>query len=175
MLDRRTLRRWPVRCALGAVCLGLLLAGCGYSIRPPFDPGIRTVYVPIFRSFTYKRDLNYQLTDLVQQKIRQRTTFKVVGSPEGADATLEGIVKYIDKNSTVESPNNLPRQVTGTLQVEVRFIDNRRIDNKKDYPPNLFQESVTYYPELGETTELGFYKAFDRLADQIVSAMESPW
>ena len=61
---------------LGRLALLLVLitmAGCGYSVRPPFEPAVRTVYVPVFRSVTFVRDLNLELTRMVQQEIERRT------------------------------------------------------------------------------------------------------
>ena len=33
-------------------------AGCGYSIRAPFDKSVRTVFVPIFKTQSFRRDVN---------------------------------------------------------------------------------------------------------------------
>lgn len=67
---------------LALALLASLLPGCGYSLRPPFDPEIETVYVPVFRSFTFRPEQNLELTRLVQQEIIRRSRFKVVDSPE---------------------------------------------------------------------------------------------
>jgi hypothetical protein len=159
-----------------AVAVGVILgSGCGYSLRSNYNKGVRTVYVPVFRSFTYRKDLNQQLTALVQREIQNRTTFKVVGAPEEADTTLTGIIKLADKMATVENPNNLPRQVMATLMVEVKWVDNRELDEKKDYPPAIFTEQINFYPELGETEQLGMTRALEKLARQIVDSMENPW
>src|SRR5262245_1580962 len=95
-----------------AAVLVFCLAGCGYSIHPPYQMDIKTVYVPVFRSVTFRKDLNLMLTEAIQKEIERRTPYKVVGSPEGADTTLEGTVNYVDKNIVVENPQNLPRQLT---------------------------------------------------------------
>ena len=59
-------------------------AGCtGYSIRAPYDTRIKTVYVPVFKSITFRRDVNLMLTELVIKEIERRTPYKVVGSPRG--------------------------------------------------------------------------------------------
>jgi hypothetical protein len=151
--------------------------GCGYSVRPPYDTSIRTVYVPIFRSYTFREDVNLKLTECIIKEIERRTPYKVVGSPDGADTTLSGIVNFVDKNILVENPNNLPRHLTASIAVNVKWEDNRpsREGKKKDAPMVLVAENVSFYPELGETASLGYQKAFDRLAQQIVGMMEQPW
>jgi hypothetical protein len=169
----------PRTAASVIVALALISAsppGCGYSIRPPYDPGIRTVYVPIFRSYTFREDMNLKLTECVIKEIERRTPFKVVGSPEGADTTLSGTINYVDKNILVENPYNLPRHLIASIQVTVKWEDNRPSrDKKKDAPAALVAENVSFYPELGETAMLGFQKAIDRLAEQIVNMMEQAW
>jgi hypothetical protein len=169
---------WPARGRRRTLLLvlALLAFGCGYSIRPPFDTTIRTVYVPIFKSVSFHRDINLQLTQLVQDQIRRGTTFKVVGNPEEADTTLEGTIIFVDKNAQVENPNNLPRQLVGTIIVEVRWTDNiTGATQTKKTPPARVVENVPFFPELGETTNLAFQNVMAKLARDIVSMMEEPW
>jgi hypothetical protein len=158
---------------VAAVLAGL--GGCGYSVRPPFDTGIKTVYVPMARSLSYRRDLNKMITERLIKEIEQRTPFKVVGSPEGADATLELTVLYDDKSVMVENPNNLPRQLQALITVEARFLDNRPGADQSAMPAVVFSDQAYFYPELGETSVAGFTKAIDNLVRQIVSMMEQPW
>src|SRR4051794_41522827 len=97
----------------GMSLTGVGLSGClGYQIRPPSYPDIRTVYVPVFRSLSFRRDVNFMLTELVQKEIEKRTKYKVVGTPEEADTILEGTINFSEKNLIVENPFNLPRQLT---------------------------------------------------------------
>jgi hypothetical protein len=156
--------------------IALATIGCGYSIRPPFDPAIRTVYVPVFRSAAYRRDLNLQLTELVQKEIERRSGYKVVGSPEGADTTLEGQVVYGDKNIRVENPNNLPRELLTLVTVQVRWLDNRNPDPKEQAKPySIVVESLPFYPEIGDTTQAAFQRTLEKIARDIVNMMEQTW
>jgi len=161
---------------LGAVFLLPALAGCkilGYDLRPPYAEGVRTVYVPTFRSITFRRDVNFQLTELLIQEIEKRTPYKVVGKPEGADTTLQGVVNFADKNLIVENPFNLPRQLTGTMTVDVTWTDNRT--EKKVTDPVQVTEVYNFFPEVGETSAAAFYKVNQKLARQIVGMMEKKW
>lgn len=164
---------------LAAVALTLALSsGCGYSIRPPYEPSVRTVYVPVFRSVAFRREVNLQLTELVKKEIEERTPFKVVGSPEGADTTLDGVISSAEKNIKTENPNNLPRELVGAITVRVRWIDNRTgfvNEREVDAPTVSVNENAHFYPELGETIQLGYYKVMEQLARDIVNMMEEPW
>jgi hypothetical protein len=152
------------------------VVGCGYSLRPPVEPSVRTVYVPVFQSTVFQRDLNLKLTEAVQKEIERRTPFKVVGSPDEADTTLSGQIFFADKNVVLEDPNNLPRQLTANLNVYVRWVDNRSGSVRQTDNLTAVFESVNFYPELGETAQAtGYQKVIDKLAQDIVNMMEVPW
>lgn len=151
-------------------------AGCGYTLRPPYDPGIRKVYVGMFKSQSFRRDMNIELTKMVQDEIRLRTPYMVVGTIEESDARLEGTITYVDKNVQVENPNNLPRHLLATMQATVTYIDNRsKTSTTKKTQPVVVGEMAPFYPEIGETASLGFEKAMQKMAKDIVSMMENPW
>jgi hypothetical protein len=172
----RAPRKCPGRVTTVVTLIGALAAGCGYSIRPPYDANVRTVYVPVFKSNSFRRDLNFMLTRRIQEEIQNRTPFKVVGSPEGADTTLEGTITFVDKNVQVENPSNLPRQIMGTIMVQVRWVDNRLpFEEKRDLKPVTVVETVPFYPEIGEPVTLGWEKAIDKLARQVIGMMEERW
>jgi Lipopolysaccharide-assembly len=157
--------------------LALLSSGClvtGYSIRPPYDTRIKTVYVPVFKSITFRRDVNTMLTELVIKEIERRTPYKVVGKPDDADTTLEGTINFSDKNVILENPFNLPRQLTSTLIVMASWTDNKA--EKKEIPnPAMIAETFNFYPEIGETAQAAFYRCCEKLAVQIVNMMEEKW
>src|SRR5262245_31133399 len=140
------------------LALVLLLSGCGYSVRPPVNPNVHTVYVPVFQSNVYQRDLNLKLTEAVIKEIETRTPFKVVGSPKDADTTLSGQIYFADKNLILENPNNLPRQLTAQINVNVRWIDNRSGDLQKTDNMTQVVESAFFYPELGDTAQATAYQ-----------------
>lgn len=173
----RRMRTGRASLALGLALAALALdGGCGYSIRPPYERRIRTVYVPVFKSVSFRRDLNLQLTELVQKEIERRTPYKVVGSPDGADSTLDGTITMADKALQVENPNNLPRQILGYILVTVRWTDNTtNVVREKELLPVPVYESASFFPEIGETTQLGYYKIMDKVARDVVNMMEEPW
>ena len=163
------------------VILGLAMAvlapGCkvtGYSIRAPYDTKIKTVYVPVFKSTTFRRDINIMLTEMVVKEIERRTPYKVVQNGSEADSTLEGSVNFSDKNVIVENPYNLPRQLTTTMVVVATWTDNKA--EKKENPnPAVIAETFNFYPEIGESSQAAFYRTCEKLAIQIVNMMEEPW
>ena len=155
--------------------VGTMLSGCGYTMRAPFDKSVKTVFVPVFRTQSYRRDLNLNLCEMVQKEIMQRSPYKVVGRPEGADTILEGTINFADKNIVVENPFNLPRELNATVSVAVKWTHNPPTEAEKSKPPTTVSETVNFVPEVGETALTAFYRVNQRLAAQIVDMMEQPW
>lgn len=168
-------RRRAVAAAFAATLSVALPAGCGYTIRAPFDQSVKTVFVPTFRSISFRRDVNLQLTQLVINEIHNRTTYRVVGNIDEADTILDGTVNFADKNIMVESPFNLPRQLSATLNVSVNWTHNPPTSEELDRGSTTISEMVNFVPEIGETSETAFYRTCELLARQIVDMMEKPW
>jgi hypothetical protein len=168
-----TTRREVLR--IGLSMAGLGLSGCGYQIRPPVYPDVRTVYVPVFRSISFRRDVNFMLTELVQKEIEKRTKYKVVGTPEEADTILEGTINFSEKNLIVENPFNLARQLNAWVQVSVRWIHNPPLETEANAPPVVVGETLNFIPEVGETAYNAFYRTCQALAIEIVDMMDTPW
>jgi hypothetical protein len=171
-----TVRRGAFRSALAAAALvALVPGGCGYSIRAPYSKEIKTVYVPVFRSISFRRDVNLELTELVIKEIERRTPYKVVGTQEEADSIIDGTVNFADKNIMVESPFNLPRQLTATINCAVNWTHNPPTFEELDRGPTTLSETFNFVPEIGETSRTAFYRTEQALAKQIVDMMEQAW
>ena len=95
--------------------LGLLasLAGCaGYQIGSEslYPCHIRTVYVPVFTSISFRRNLGEQLTEAVAKEIESKTPYKVVGDPS-ADSILTGRIIGEGKRVVAQAPSGEARDV----------------------------------------------------------------
>ena len=198
-----------IRCG-GAALIALavaLLPGCaswdghfclfGYTTRPTYDLGIRTVRVPIFKNFTFRRGLEFQLTEAVVREIESKTPYKVVQEADCADTELIGTV--VGRSKAVVNYNQLAetREAQTTLSVEVVWRDLRPgrsgeilslpLPGKPGdplppppapgapVPPVLVQSLATFIPELGGSLTTAEKENVDKLAVQIVSMMEKPW
>lgn len=166
-------RRWV---SILVIAASALYPGCGYSVRPPYNESIKTIYLPMFKSYRFRQDLNIKLTEMLREEIIDRTPYMIVSDPAKADARLEGTVIFDDKNVIVENPYNLPRNIMGTLTVKVSYVDNRSgIARSRTLPEAIVSESASFNPEIGESTTAGFHKVMERVVRDIVSMMEEPW
>jgi hypothetical protein len=161
---------------LVALCVPIsLVTGCGYTVRAPFDTDIQTVFVPIAISNTYRREMNLQLTELVQNEIKHRSPYKVVGTYEEADTVLDLKINYAEKNLVVENPFNLPLELNATVTVMAKWTHNPPTEAEKKRAPTMIMETTNFIPQVGESTTTAFYQVNQRIAQQIVDMMEKPW
>jgi hypothetical protein len=175
-MTRVTIRRREfLRAGAGLTVVGLLSSGCGYSVRAPYQADIKTVYVPVFRSISFRRDVNLQLTELVIKEIERRTPYKVVGVPDDADTVIDGTINFADKNIVVENPFNLPRQLTAQISCAVSWTHNPPTAEEIDKGPTTIQETINFVPEVGESSMTAFYRTNQAIAKQIVDMMETAW
>ena len=180
--------RW--RCASFAMqsllptLLCLLLTGClgGYRVgnRSLYPPDIRTVYVPMFDSTSYRRDLGERLTEAVVREIEMRTPFKVVASPT-ADSVLTGAIVIDTKAVLVKPPTDEQRLVQQNFRVQVGWVDRRgamlQPNQTLPMPAALIgiDQVANFVPEVGQSISTAQQQAIEKLAQQIVSLMEAPW
>src|SRR5688500_13277030 len=77
----------------------------GYTTQPVYDPGIRTVYVPIFGNVSFRRGIEFELTRAVIREIEASSPMKIVSCREQADTELVG--KIINWRKSVINNNQL--------------------------------------------------------------------
>lgn len=165
--------------AMLALAVGTL-PGCGYTTRPMYSMQVRTVYVPMFESLSFRRGLEMQLTEAVIKEIEQKTPYKVVKGPT-ADTVLSGRILSVNKRVLGETPTDEARDVQVRYVVSVTWQDARSgvvlSDGEVPLEPEtvLINEAASFVPEVGQTFSTASARVIDRLAEQIVAMMEEPW
>jgi hypothetical protein len=164
------------------LCL-LACAGCaGYQVGNAtlYSANVETVYVPVFESDSFRHNLGELLTEAVAKQIELVTPYKVVGSPQ-ADSILRGRIVTDAKNVVVEDPHDNPRELELTFQVNVQWVDRGgrmiRDCGAIPLPPEMtiVGASATIVPEVGESLDVAQLEAVEKIAQQIVAMMETPW
>ncbi|MGE3314471.1 MAG: LPS assembly lipoprotein LptE, partial [Planctomycetaceae bacterium] len=105
-------------------CAVLSASGCGYNIGAPFQAEIQSIYVPIFTSTSYRRNLEYQLTEAVHKEIQKQSHFRLVKEPQ-ADTRLTGHIIDVRKERLGENGYDDPRELQMQFSVEVTWEDLR--------------------------------------------------
>lgn len=157
-----------------------LVVGCGYVFGPSQRPGIRTIHVPVFQTDTFRRNLDYLLTEAVQREIMTRGAYRLADETT-AETVLEGRIIDTRKNPLSETRFDDPRELQLMLAAQISWVDRRtgRILQQHVFPisPGLAQQSsqVSFAPEVGQSLATAQQEAVRRLASQIVDLTDVPW
>jgi hypothetical protein len=182
----RTAGREPFRAWLLASALPMLLAGCAayrFGNNTLYAPNVRTVYVPMVQSESYRTtpgiDLGERLTEALCKEIEKRTPFKVVGDPN-ADSVLTARIVADTKRMVVESPTDQSRQVEMNMQVLVTWADRGGsvlASGNVPLPAASVDvgQAAMLVPEFGRSVVTTQQEGIVKLAQQIVGLMEEPW
>jgi hypothetical protein len=162
-------------------CLAIVgCAGYRFGSESLFPADVQTVYVPMFQSDSYRRDLAERITEAVCKEIEKRTHYKVVNNPN-ADSVLSGRLLNETKRIIVEAPTDEPRESQVEFFMEVTWLDRQGAllaqSQKVPLPgtvANITQTS-NLVPEVGQSVATAQQDVVSRLAYQIVSMMETPW
>ena len=138
------------------------------------------MHVPVFQSSSFRRNVDYLLTEAVQREIRSRGAYRLEDA-ETADTILKGRIVEIRKSPLSETRFDDSREVQLTVGAEISWVDRRtgRILQQKSFPlgneltPQL--SSVSFAPEVGQSMASAQQDAARRLAAGIVDLMEVPW
>ena len=163
-----------------AALLMLVGSGCGYRVGPNFAPNVRTVHVPVFKTESFRRGFELQLTEAVQKKLQTTTPYRLANEPM-ADTRLVGRIVEITKRPVNQNRFDDPRELELAMAVEVRWEEcsTGRVLRQQMFPINPMAtqaiSQVTFAPEAGQSLATATKDAVDELSAQIVQLMESPW
>lgn len=168
-----------LRLTLAATAL-CAISGCGYMFGPSTVQGVRTIHVPVFQTQGFRRNLDYLLTEAVQDEIKNRSGYRLADAGI-ADTVLQGKIIDVRKNPLSETRFDDAREVQLMLGAEISWVDRRsgRILQQQVFPiaQQLAQHSsqVSFAPEVGHSLATAQQQAVTKLASQIVDLTEMPW
>lgn len=162
------------------VCLSA--AGCfGYRFgsQSLYRPDVRTIFVPMIESDSYRRNLGERLTEAVVKEIESTTPYKVISSPD-ADSTLRCRLVSDTKRVTVESATDEPRVAELAFSVQVEWLDRRGqpLHQISQIPLPIalsVSQHSEFIPEAGQSVATAQQEALVRMAHEIVSQMQIWW
>jgi hypothetical protein len=167
----------------GWIVLLLVLGGCaGYQVgnQSLYPLEIHTVYVPMFQSVSFRRNLGERLTEAVVKDIEARTPYKVVNDPN-ADSVLTGRITSETKRVLVPSLTGDAREIQVGMRVDVSWVDRKgrllRDTQSVPCPAEIadVEGTANVVPEVGQSIATAQQEAICRMAEQIVGLMEKPW
>lgn len=151
----------------------LLSTGCAYQLGGPFRQDVSTVYVDMFASREFRRDIEFYLTEAVKKRINADTPYRLTDR-EKADTILSGEVTEVRQSAFAEDfRTRQPREKQLTLAVRMQWKDLRSGKMLVDVPVQL--QSVDYLTGTGETEAFALERAADGMARQIVARLYEDW
>ncbi len=165
-------------CMAAGILACAMLCGCaeigGYSNESLFPSNVRSVCLEMFENQTFRRDVEYELSNALAKRIEADTPYKIVSSRDRADTVISGrIVSITDYALTTE------RQLGGVLEMELelRAIVNWKNLNTMQYliENQLVTASASRSPYLEQDFKYASTFAANNLARRIVELMETKW
>lgn len=151
----------------------LALGGCGYTTASLYNSSIKTVAVPMWRNQTFRRQLQFKLTEAIDKNIEARTPFRLA-SRSTADSVLTGTIVSVQENVLNSNfQTNLPQQTQVTIAVDFTWSDLRSgkvLEVRKN-----FSASASEVPAIGTQLPDAEQIVIERLARRIVDSMQKPW
>jgi Lipopolysaccharide-assembly len=162
-----------------APLLALVLCGCGYMLGTPVAPDIRTIAVPIATTDSFRRGVEFQLTEAVHKRIQTTTHLRLVNEPF-ADARLTLHIVDVRKDVLGETAFDDPRELQVTYAVLATLVDLRTgtiCQEQIPIPPDALPlvARADFAPEVGHSLATAQHQALEDLARQIVEKLEVPW
>ena len=146
----------------------------GYSNESLYPDDISSVCLEMFDNQSFRRGVEYELSDALAKRIEAETPYKIVSSRDRADSVISGRIVSIG-----ESVLNIERKTGRALEkkVELRAVVNWKnlktgellIDNVS------VGASANYSQWQNQSFAYGSTLAANNLARRIVELMEKEW
>jgi len=163
--------------ALGV--LGITFGGCGksqqgYSNQFLYPDNVESVYVEMFQNDTFRRGLEYELTDALAKRIEAETPYKIISDRDLADTVISG--KIIDWDNDVLA---YERQTGRPLEEQAEVVAVVNWKNLKTgqlmISEKRVSDSMTFSEWLNQSFNYASVVAANRLAERIVEQMQTKW
>lgn len=159
-------------------CFALLAGGCGlstgYTNRSLFPSDVNNVYLEMFDNRSFRRGIEFPLSDALAKRIEVDTPYKIVSDRDRADSVMSGQLVSVG-----ESVLTVERDLGQALEKEVILTAVVNWKNMKDgklmINSRTVTASATYSDFQGQDFTYASGVAANKLARYIVQLMENPW
>lgn len=157
------------------ILFSLILFGCGgYSNKSLYPEGIESVCLQMFENDSFRRGVEYELSDALAKRIEAQTPYKIISSRDRADTLISGKITNVDS-----SVLSLDRETGRAIEKEVRLVALVKWQNLKTGELLLDNVPVSASADFSEWQNQSFDYAAglaaNKLAQRIVEKMEKKW
>jgi hypothetical protein len=165
-------------CSYALTFLSLTFCGCaamkGYSNESLYPEDVESVCLEMFDNQTFRRGIEYELSDALSKRIESETPYKIVSNRNHADTIISGRIvsigeialsteretgRILEKEVELQAVVNWKNLNTGEL-----LIDNQTVSSSASYSEYQMQDF-----------KYGSSLAANKLARNIVELMERKW
>ena len=165
-------------CSCVILFLSLTFCGCaamkGYSNESLYPKDVESVCLEMFDNQTFRRGIEYELSDALSKRIEAETPYKIVSNRNHADTIISGRIvsigeialsteretgRILEKEVELQAVVNWKNLNTGEL-----LIDNQTVSSSASYSEYQMQDF-----------KYGSSLAANKLARNIVELMERKW
>jgi hypothetical protein len=162
-------------CWSALVSFILVFSGCtGYSNESLFPQDISSVYVEMFDNQTFRRGVEYELSDALAKRIEAQTPYKIISNRDRADTVISGQIVLIHQYAL-----STERETGTVLESEVQIQAVVNWKNLKTGDLLINNETVsaeaTYSTFQNQDFSYASTFAANNLARKIVELMEKEW
>jgi hypothetical protein len=161
-----------------AWCLALGTGGCGpstgYSNASLFPTDVNNVYLEMFDNRSFRRGIEFTLTDALAKRLEVDTPYKIVSNRDRADSVMSGQILLAGESVlTIERDTGraLEKEVVLTAVVNWKNMKN----GKLMVNGRTVTAAATYSDFQGQDFTYASGVAANKLAQYIVQLMENPW
>jgi hypothetical protein len=165
-------------CSYALMNFGLFFCGCsqitGYYNSSLYPQNVSSVSLEMFDNQTFRRGVEYELSDALAKRIEAETPYKIISSPDRADTVMTGQITSID-----ESILSFERETGRALEREVQL---RAIVNWKNLKTGellidnqLVNSQATFSEFQNQDFSYASALAANNLAQKIVELMQKKW
>jgi len=145
----------------------------GYKWKSLYRDDIQTIAVPIFTNRDFTRNVEFDLTRAVIQKIEANTPYKVVPRTR-ADTILEGEITAVSSTGlSYDRRTATPQEQV--VSVNINFIWKDLRSGRIIVQRQNFETAAAFYPTLGEGEWYGQQEVVEKLATSIVQELQADW
>ncbi len=171
-------RASPTCVLLCQLALCASLCGCagmgGYSNEPLFPRDVSTVCLKMFDNQSFRRGVEYDLSDALAKRIEAETPYKIVSDADLADTVISGQITSIDELA-LSTDRDIGSVLEKELEVQavVTWKNLKTGDLLIDHLPVV--ASASYSEFQMQDFKYASSVAANNLARKIVELMERNW
>ena len=148
------------------------ISGCGYTTKPLISRKINSIYIPIFENKTFRKGLEFDLTNAVKDEIMSNTKLRIA-KKDSADTILTGKIQKVAESMLSSNVEDNIVEGRVTIYVDVKLVD-RRTGRTLIEEKNV-KQSAEYIVKRGENIKTASREGLVLLAENIVSHLEEKW